>query len=135
MRRLKKMLSLCPLLLLVVAVYFAVVPFGGVEVLMGNLISLEVGSRADITVSDTLITLGLILLYFEISKSTSSDKTVNIEHIFSLMLFIGCLLAFLGLEICGNSTFFLIMVMTLLDVVAGFTVSIASSRRDVTLGT
>ena len=40
------------------------------------------------------------------------------------------LVCFLLLDICGTATFFILMVMALIDVVAGFSISIFAVRRD-----
>jgi len=52
------------------------------------------------------------------------------NHGFSLILFVVCLVEFLLFPAFATSVFFLIMVMTLLDVMAGFMVTIAAARRD-----
>ena len=49
---------------------------------------------------------------------------------FQWWLFIICLVEFLMFEGFATSVFFLIMLMTLMDVMAGFMVTIASARRD-----
>jgi len=49
-------------------------------------------------------------------------------------VFIACLLEFLMVPEAGNSVFGLIVVMCLVDVIAGFTVTIAAARRDLSLG-
>jgi hypothetical protein len=50
-----------------------------------------------------------------------------------MILFVVCLVEFLLLKGFSTSVFFLITTMVLLDVLAGFIVTIASSRRDVDL--
>ena len=54
-----------------------------------------------------------------------------IDHMFSLALFILCLLEFLFVSQVGTSTFFIIILIVLLDVVAGFTITISTSTRDI----
>ena len=51
-----------------------------------------------------------------------------------MMLFIVCLVQFLLLPNFATSAFFIIMVMTLLDVLAGVVVTIVSARRDFAVG-
>ena len=52
----------------------------------------------------------------------------------SMILFVVCLVAFLLVKGFATSTFFLIVVMILLDVLAGFIVTIIASRKDFDLG-
>ena len=81
-------------------------------------------------VRDLFLVLGLFLLYLEILKSTRTGRGQIVEHIVSMLVFIGCLLLFLLVAKAGSTTFLLITVMSAIDVIAGFTVSIVSARRD-----
>ena len=47
-----------------------------------------------------------------------------------MLVFVGCLLLFLLVRKTGTSTFLLITLMSAIDVIAGFTVSIVAARRD-----
>jgi hypothetical protein len=51
----------------------------------------------------------------------------------STALFIIFLIEFLLVGYCASSVFFILMIMAIFDVVAGFTVSITSAGRDVTM--
>ena len=83
-----------------------------------------------ITPSHALIAGALLMLFFELIKSTGIGRAAVMNHAFSLILFIICLVEFLLMPAFATSVFFLIMVMTLLDVMAGFMVTIAAARRD-----
>ncbi|MEC8456342.1 MAG: hypothetical protein VXZ43_05480, partial [Pseudomonadota bacterium] len=72
----------------------------------------------------------LILLFFELVKSTSSQRVAIVNHALSMVLFIIVLVEFLLIRGFATSTFFLIVVMILLDVLAGFIVTIIASRKD-----
>ena len=67
-------------------------------------------------------------------KSTSSQRIAIINHALSMILFIGVLVEFLLLPGFATSTFFLIVIMILLDVLAGFIVTIIASRKDFDFG-
>ncbi|CAK0749282.1 conserved membrane hypothetical protein [Azospirillaceae bacterium] len=126
------MLRSIPLLLPLVVIYFILaflIPstLGGVALA----VTLPSGIGLVLRGGDLLLALGLLLLYVEILKSTSSAAASVLDHGLSLVLFILCLILFIVAPAAGTSTFFLILIMTLLDVVAGFTVTIAASRRDV----
>ena len=83
-----------------------------------------------ITPGHGLIACALLMLFFELIKSTGIGRAAVMNHAFSLILFIVCLVEFLLFPAFATSVFFLIMVMSLLDVMAGFMVTIAAARRD-----
>ena len=88
----------------------------------------------DVGIGDLLIFFSLILLFFELLKSTSSQKIAIVNHALSMILFVLCLIAFLLLRGFATSTFFLITTMVMLDVLAGFIVTIISARKDFDIG-
>ena len=73
-------------------------------------------------------------LFIELLKSTTSRRTAIVNHALSMLLFVACLVEFLLAPAFATSTFFLLTVMVLLDVLAGFIVTIVSARRDVDFG-
>ena len=138
------MLVAIPLLLIPVVLYNIVVLFGastnGVMadadvVLRDPLFSVTMASGAQWTIGsgDLILFLALILLFFELIKSTSSQRVAIINHALSMILFIGVLVQFLLIRGFATSTFFLIVTMVLLDVLAGFIVTIIASRKDLDL--
>jgi len=92
------------------------------------------GGRWVMGVGDLLVLFSLILLFFELLKSTSSQKVAIINHALSMVLFIFCLVEFLLFPRFFTATFFLITVMVLLDVMAGFIVTIITARKDFDFG-
>ena len=92
------------------------------------------GATWFITPGHTLIGAALLMLFFELIKSTGIGRAAVMNHAFSLILFIVCLVEFLLLPAFATSVFFMIMMMTLLDVMAGFMVTIAAARRDFAVG-
>ena len=92
------------------------------------------GSSWSVGVGDLILFLGLILLFFELLKSTSSQKVAIVNHALSMILFVFCLVAFLLFPGFATSTFFLILTMIMLDVLAGFIVTIISARKDLEFG-
>lgn len=119
-------------LLGVLAVVYLIVAAVWETVLDKNLFTLALPSGRDwiLSVEHLFLLVGLGLLYLEILKSTRTGRGQIIEHIVSMLVFIGCLLMFLLVKKTGSSTFLLITVMSAIDVIAGFTVSIVSARRD-----
>lgn len=86
-----------------------------------------------ITAGDLLLVVGIIMLFIEVLKSTQTARNSIIEHMLSMVLFVVFLIEFLLLGAAASSVFFLLMVMSAIDVVAGFTVSITSASRDVSM--
>ncbi|WP_395944192.1 hypothetical protein [Brevundimonas sp.] len=139
------MLIAIPLLLIPVVLYNIVVLFGASgnggmaqadAILRDPLFSIPMtsGAQWNIGSGDLILFLGLILLFFELIKSTSSQKVAIINHALSMVLFIVVLVEFLLIRGFATSTFFLIVIMILLDVLAGFIVTIISSRKDFDFG-
>lgn len=79
---------------------------------------------------DAIVLLAVLFLFLEILKSTSTGTATIINHGVSLLLFILCLVQFLLMPNYATSVFFIVMAMTLLDVLAGVIVTIVSARRD-----
>lgn len=82
------------------------------------------------TWSGVFVLIGVVALFFEILKSTKTGSSTLVEHSLSMMVFIIMLVEFLLVKQAGTSTFLILTLMSLLDVVAGFTISIVTARRD-----
>lgn len=80
---------------------------------------------------DLLLVFAIVMLFAELLKSTTARSSSIVNHSLSLLLFVVGLIEFLLFGSFATSTFFLILMMTLLDALAGFILTIASSRRDV----
>jgi len=135
------MLLAIPLLFIPVVVYAIIIGFGvlgsggvaAAELALGDpLFSIPMvsGTAWNVGTGDLILFLSLILLFFELLKSTSSQKVAIVNHALSLILFVFCLVAFLLFKGFATSTFFLILTMVMLDVLAGFIVTIISARKD-----
>lgn len=92
------------------------------------------GGAWDVTTGDLLLAGSLVILFIELLKSTTSRRAAIINHSLSMILFVVCLVEFLLLKGFASSVFFLITLMVLLDVLAGFIVTIVSARRDIGFG-
>jgi len=88
------------------------------------------GAQWGVGAGDLIVLLGLLLLFFELLKSTSSQRLAIVNHALSMVLFVICLVEFLLLPGFATSTFFLLLTMVLLDVLAGFIVTIVAARKD-----
>ncbi|RZJ46762.1 MAG: hypothetical protein EON87_03445 [Brevundimonas sp.] len=92
------------------------------------------GTSWNVGVGDLILLLSLVLLFFELLKSTSSQKVAIVNHALSMILFVVVLVEFLLIKGFATSTFFLIVTMVMLDVLAGFIVTIISARKDLDFG-
>ena len=139
------MLIALPLLLIPVVLYNIVILFGATggggmaeadAILRDPLFSIPMTSGANwsVGVGDLILFLSLILLFFELLKSTSSQKVAIVNHALSLIVFVTCLVEFLLIRGFATSTFFLIVTMVMLDVLAGFIVTIIAARKDMDFG-
>jgi hypothetical protein len=93
------------------------------------------GGKWIFDLGDSILFFALIILFVEIIKSTNTKTLSLINHGLSMGIFVVSLIAFLLLRNFATSVFFMLLVMMLLDVVAGFMVSIVSARRDFGVGT
>ncbi len=84
-----------------------------------------------LTWEDILLAGSILLLCVEIVKSAQIGIRTIIEHVLSMLLFVGMLVEFLLVKSAGTSTFFLLLVISLVDVLAGFIISIQASQRQV----
>ena len=94
-------------------------------------IRMPTGAGWSIGLGDLLLAASLVMLFVELLKSTSSGSLAIVNHALSMVLFVVCLVEFLLLGTFATSTFFLITLMVVLDVLAGFIVTIVSARRDI----
>ncbi|MBX7256352.1 MAG: hypothetical protein K1Y02_08305 [Candidatus Hydrogenedentes bacterium] len=83
---------------------------------------------------DFLVGLGIVLLFAEILKATRLSKTAVIDHMLSTVVFIVFLVELIVVAGAGTATFILLTLLSLIDLIAGFTVSIATARRDLAIG-
>lgn len=124
-----------PLLLLVLVAY-NIILFVTDASLAQNLYTFSMMSGAiwSFTISDALLLGGLMLLFMELMRATRIGASSILNHAFSMVVFIACLVEFLLVPQAANSTFFMIMALCLIDVIGGYTITIATARRDVALG-
>lgn len=115
-----------------VALIYAIVAFFGPEApaRLVAAIGLPSGATWSFTLGDLLLLLAVIALYFEVLKATRTSQASVLDHILSLFAFVACLIGFLLMPALGTSTFLIMMMMALFDVIAGFTVTISTARRD-----
>jgi len=92
------------------------------------------GAVVNVYSSTLLLMVSMFTLYIEILKSTKTSVSTIIDHTLSMIVFVVFIVEFLVVKACGNQTFFLLILLSLLDVIAGFTITISTAKRDLTVG-
>lgn len=136
------MFRLFPLLIIPVAIYnlFAlggnVAGHHDIQELITSTFSINMfsGDQWKISFADFLILFGLVLLFIEVVKATRTTSNELINHGLSMVVFVVTLIEFIVLKGFATSTFFFLVMMTLFDVVAGYTISIVAAEHDLGLG-
>lgn len=124
-----------PFMLLAVVAYGVAVAAMGVPLSRELLnLALPSGSVFTLTMSELLLSISTIVLFFEIMNATSAKSSSILNHGLSMVVFIACGLIFLFVPGFGTGTFLIITLMSLVDVVAGYSISILTARRDMTFG-
>jgi hypothetical protein len=84
-----------------------------------------------LTWEDILLAFAIFLLWIELIKSTRAGSRSIMDHVLAMALFIGMLVEFLLVQRAATSTFFLLMAIVLVDVLAGFIVGMRSATRQI----
>ena len=92
------------------------------------------GATWTLTIGDLVTITTLVLLFVELIKATRTGGSSIVDHALSTILFVICLVEFLVVRQAATSEFFFIMVVTLIDVIAGFSITIRAARRDFGFG-
>ncbi|MGI9426327.1 MAG: hypothetical protein ACR2PA_24325 [Hyphomicrobiaceae bacterium] len=128
-----------PLLLFVFLFYNAIVLAGGAnpdEVLRQVVLPIPMlnGHTWTFSWGDLVILFLLIMLFVELLKATYTSTASLLDHGLSMLVFVVCLIEFLMVRQAQTSVFFFIVVATLIDVIAGYTIGIRVARRDLSIG-
>ena len=91
------------------------------------------GQDWTVTPEDILLAFSVLLLSVEVMKATRMGVRAIIDHVLSMLLFIAMLIEFLLVKQAGTSTFFILMVICLVDVLAGFIVTARTAQRDIAI--
>ena len=124
-----------PLMLVPFAVYNFFIVGGDLNPWENIVLRLDMMSGANFTLSmgEGLIVIALLLLFVEILKATRTGTLDDLDHILSTIVLIAYLVEFLMVAQASTSTFFILMMITLIDVIAGYSVSIRNASRDLTI--
>lgn len=124
-----------PLLLIPFAIYnmiaFLLPGIGWTQ----EMVRIHMVSGADwtLTPGELLISIGVVVLFFEMLKATRLSTRTIVDHVLSTLLFIGMIVEFLLVKQAASGTFFLLLVISFVDVAGGFTITIRTAQRDITV--
>jgi hypothetical protein len=92
------------------------------------------GGDWSVTPSIAIVAASILILLVEMLRAArrASRRTI-LDHVLSMILFVAMLVEFMTLKGVASATFFLLLVISFVDVAAGFAVSIRTARRDVLL--
>jgi hypothetical protein len=118
-----------PLLLIPLAIYNIVVFLMPGVSLTDPLFKLQLISGAEwaITLSDMLLALGVLMLLLEVVKGARPGAKYFMDHLLSLVVFGGAAAEFVLWPKFGNSTYFLLALLSLADFLSGISLRIRRS--------
>jgi hypothetical protein len=121
-----------PLLLISFAIYNMIAFLWSGTSWTAALFSVRMPSGADwaISVGDLLIAFSLFILFFEVLKAARNTARSIFDHVLSTLIFIGALVEFLLVAEAGTSTFAILLMIALVDVLGGWSVAVRTARRD-----
>jgi hypothetical protein len=110
-----------PLLLIPLAIYNIVVWLMPSVSLTEPLVRVTLPSGAEwpITLSEVLLSLGILLLLLEIAKGAKPGSKYITDHLLSFIVFAASVAEFVLWPKFGTSTFFLLALMTMVDFLGG----------------
>ena len=128
-----------PLIAIPLILYNILVAFSGgaeAEFFRGPLITVHMiqGAQWVFTRGDLIILVTMVFLFAELVKATYTTSVSLVDHGLSMLVFIVCLVEFLIVNAAATSPFFFVVIGSLIDVVAGFTIGIRVARRDLSIG-
>lgn len=96
-------------------------------------VPMQSGAEWPITFGDALIALSLVFLFFEVLKATKHSARSIIDHLLSTIVFVAALVEFLLVREAATSIFAILLLIALIDVLGGWSVSVRTARRDLTV--
>ena len=83
-----------------------------------------------LTNGDLMVTVGLLILLVEVLRATTIHTKAITNHLISVVVLLVYAVEFVVVEEAGNSTFFILTMIALVDVLAGIVVTIRLATRD-----
>jgi len=122
-----------PLLVITFAIYNMIAFLTPGLTWTANVVTIHLvsGQAWTVTPEDIILAFAILLLGVEVIKATRMGIRGLMDHILSMVLFIAMLVEFLLVARAGTSTFFILMIISLVDVLAGFIITARTAQRDI----
>jgi hypothetical protein len=91
------------------------------------------GGEWSMSIGDMLIAFSVVVLFGEMMKATRIGIRTVVDHGLSLLLFLAMLVEFILVKQAATATFFLLLVIGIVDVMGGFAITLRSAQRDLTV--
>ena len=91
------------------------------------------GRSMPVSTGDMLILTAVLLLYVEILKATRLSSKAIMDHVLSMILFLGMAIEFIAVQRAATSTFLILVALSFVDVIGGFTITIRTAQRDIAI--
>jgi len=89
------------------------------------------GARWALTLGDLMVAVAVACLFLEIIKSGRTGNATIANHILSTIVLIVYIIEFILVYAAATSVFFILALIALFDVIAGFTITIRTATRDI----
>ena len=89
------------------------------------------GARWALRLGDLMVALGISMLFLEIMKSGRTGTATITNHILSTIVLVIYIIEFILVDIAATSLFFILTLIALFDVIAGFTITTRTATRDI----
>jgi hypothetical protein len=97
-------------------------------------VAMPSGGELGIGVGYLIVMVALVTLFLEVLKATRTSTGSIVDHMISTLVFVVALVLLLLLPVAATSTFLVLVAICCFDVVAGFSITIRSARRDIGFG-
>jgi hypothetical protein len=123
-----------PFTIVTLVIYNIVIIFSGPEAWDNVLVTLNLFSDVawPLTTGMLMIVAGLLILLIEILRATTIERKAITNHVISVVVLIIYAVEFVVVAEAGNSIFFLLTIIALVDVLGGIVVTIRLATRDFT---
>ena len=91
------------------------------------------GSEWSMSIGDMLIGFAIVVLFGEMMKATRIGIRTVVDHGLSLLLFLVMLVEFILVKQAATATFFLLLIIGIVDVMGGVAITLRSAQRDLTV--
>jgi hypothetical protein len=137
-RTLRKTFDVVPMLTIPVAIYALLAGMTsqtrGADLFTAELeagrwfLTLPSGAPWAVSGGDVLAVCGLLFLFFELTRGVGASRLAIVHHTLAVLLTLGSIAAFLFVETFATTTFLMLTLMCVLDMLGGIIMNIADAE-------